>query len=453
VSGGPYAASVERFPHLRQSRLSTFDRCALSSHFEEEYMSGFSSHAQARGSIFHRVAAKCLAAMYKQYEKEGYDVPGRQPGQIDTDAAIAILDETLRQQDIDQRCHKPRCGKPIVKRESGRIWCAAGHDYQSDFVNLPLEQIKDLRWVVVKWAHDNLFDIANLIDVEQRILAPITYPDPAGGTVERTLTGQLDALFVAGEENEEFIVIDWKDSWGLPGPTAVGFDGYFQQRFYAWLVFKNYPMAQRVTLREFYVRFSEAREATVFRSDIADVEADLSALAERFDRAHTERNFPPTPGVHCHFCPSPGACPIFPGVRAEGMITDAATAKRIAREITVAGAALKSRKSALSAYTSAHGPEEVSSHKGRRVWGHKPVERTSRPSKKDMEAALAAQRSGVPIRLEDLFRTSTTTRFELHAPEEHEDIDPASEDAALMAALEASVSAGTVPDDPTEGTT
>jgi hypothetical protein len=219
-------------------------------------------------------------------------------------------------------------------------------------------------------------------------------------------------------------------------------------------VFKNYPTAERVTLREFYVRFSEAREATVFRSDIADVEADLSALAERFDQAHAEQNFPPTPGVHCNFCPRPGACPIFPGVRAEGMITDKSTAKRIAREITVAEAAIKSRKAALSAYTSAHGPEEVSSHKGKRVWGHKPVERTSRPNKKQMEEALIAQRSGVPIRIDDLYRTSVTTRFELHTPEEHEDIEPEATDAALMAALEASVassgSASTVAADPTE---
>jgi hypothetical protein len=133
VSGGPYAASVERFPHLRQSRLSTFDRCALSSHFEEEYMSGFSSHAQARGSIFHRVAAKCLAAMYKQY-----------------DAALSIMREVLRQADVDRIC--PTCGSEKIEAgidlKTGMRRCAAcKSEYQSDFVNLPLEQIKDLRWV------------------------------------------------------------------------------------------------------------------------------------------------------------------------------------------------------------------------------------------------------------------------------------------------------------------
>lgn len=438
-----YPKSMERFPNLRQSRLATFDRCALSSFFEEEYMNGWSSHAQARGTIFHRFAAKALTVMEQLGETT-----------IPTDAAVTLLDECLRQADIDQRCPTPFCGEMIVKRENGRIICPKGHDHRSDFVNLPMEEIQDLRWVVVKWANDMQFDIENLVDVEQRLLAEITYPDGFGGSIPRVLTGQLDALFVSPGEvrgEDEFVVIDWKDSWGLPGPAGVGFDGYFQQRFYAWLVFKNYPSAQRVTLREVYVRFSEPREATVWRSDIDDVEAELSALAERFDAAHENSNFPATPGHHCQFCPRPTACPIFPGVRGEGMITDPQTAARVGRELTVAKAAIKDRTAALSAYTSVHGPQEVSSHKGRRVWGHKQVERTSRPSKKQMEDALALQRAaGVPIRVEDLYRTSQTTRFELHVPQEHEEIDPAAEDAALMSALEASVAQGTVPPDPTK---
>jgi hypothetical protein len=438
----PYPKSLERFPNLRQSRLATFDRCALSSFFEEEYMSGWSSHAQARGTIFHRFAAKALTVM----EQLGED-------KIPTDAAVTLLDECLRQSDIDVRCPEPFCGQRIVKRKDGRIICAKGHDHRSDFVNLPMEQVKDLRWVVVKWANDMRFDIKNLVDVEQRLLAEISYPDGQGGSVQRILTGQLDALFVipgAERDDDEFVVIDWKDTWGLPGPTSVGFDGYFQQRFYAWLIFKNYPTAQRVTLREVYVRFSEAREATVWRSDIADVEAELSALAQRFDQAHEESNFPATPGVHCQFCPRPTACPIFPGVRQEGMISDPQTALRVGRELTVAQAAIKDRTEALKAYTSVHGPQEVSSHKGRRVWGHKPSKRVSRPSRKQMEDALALQNAGVPLNLDNLFREAQTTRFELHVPTEGEDIEPAAEDARLMAALEASVAEGRVGDPPTK---
>lgn len=429
MSNGPYWRSVERFPTLRQSRLATFDRCALSSSFEEEWLSGWSTHDAASGQIFHRFAARALETMYEQGERT-----------LPTDAAVAILDEALRQNDIDKRCPERFCGQPVVRREGGFIYCQNGHRHRSDFVNLPMEAIKDLRWIVVKFANDNAFDIENLVDVEQRLSAPITYPDGKGGAVQRTLTGQLDALFVTGERSEEFVVLDFKSGWGIPGPTSVGFDGYFQQRFYAWLVFKNFPSAEKVTLREFYVRFSEPREATVFRSEIDDVEADLSSLAERFDRAHHEANYPPSPGVHCQaLCARPSACPIFPGVRKEGSITNGQQAKRVAKEITVARAALKNRTEALSAWTSVHGPEEVSSHKGKRVWGHKEVSRTSRPSKEEMEKALAAARVGVPIRIDDLYRTAKTSRFELHAPQERDDPPSTADDAALMSALEASI--------------
>lgn len=423
---------TDRFPTLRQSRLATFDRCALSSSFEEEYMSGWSTTEQASGTIFHRVAERIIKTLYEQNERR-----------IPTDAAIAILDEVLRQNDIDQRC--PGCGKPIVKVEGGRTLCAAGHSHTSDFVNIPMSAVKDLRWIVVKFATDHEWDIENLVDVEQRLKATIAY----GNGVERVLTGAIDALFV-NETGDEFIVIDYKSGWGLPGPSALGFDGYFQQRFYAWLIFRNYPSAQRVTLRELYVRFSEPRTATVWRADIEDVEAELAALAERFDRAHAERNFPATPGVHCQMCPRPEACPIFPAVRQDGAITTRQEAARVARQVTVAQAALKGRKDALAAWTSVHGSEEVSSHKGRRVWGHKTVQRTARPSKQDMEAALAAARSGVPINLDQLYKTAATTRFELHTPQPHEDPSPEAVDAELMSALEASVDAATVARNPTQ---
>jgi hypothetical protein len=416
--------ALERFPTLRQSRLATFDRCALSSSFEIRYEDGWSTIPQGRGTIFHRFAAKALTAMAEMEE-----------GTLPTDQAVAILDECLRQHDIDQRC--PDCPAPIVERfqperDDGpgfpRIRCANGHEHSSSFVNIPFEEIKDLRWVVIKWATDNAFDIDKLVDVEQRLKATLRYPDGQGGHIERVLTGQLDALFLAGLEDEQMIVLDWKDSWGIPAPTELGFDGYFQQRFY--------PSIMSVTLREFYVRHSEPREATVMRGDIDDVEAELAALVERFDRAWSEGVFPPTPGHHCQFCPRPAACPIFPGVRHEGMITDDETALRVAREMTVAESALSARREALKAYTSVKGPVEVSSHKGRRGWLHKPSKRVSRPSREDMEKALAASRSGVPLRLDDLYREAKVARFGLHAIK---DIPDAPEDAQLMSALEASI--------------
>jgi hypothetical protein len=415
--------ALERFSTLRQSRLATFDRCALSAKFEEEFRSGWSGHPQARGTIFHRFAAKALQAMAEQQENT-----------LPTDLAIAILHETLRQHDIDQEC--PTCGKPVIERKEGRIRCAEGHDHHSGFVNLPSSEVKDLRWIVVKWANDNAFDIANLVDIEQRLSATISYPGPDGSPIERKLTGQLDALFVTGVEDEEAIVLDWKDTWALPAPQEVGFDGYFQQRFYAWLVLRTYPQIQRVTLREFYVRYSEAREATVWRDSIEDIEAELSALAERFDRAFTENDFPPSPGAHCQFCPRPGACPIFSGVRGEGAITNAEQARKVAGEATVIQAALKQRTDALKAYAGVHGHVEISDHKGKRVWGHQQSKRVSRPTREEMELALEAAGAGAALDLNSLYKEAKTTRFVAHSPKEIEDMP---DDANLVNALEESL--------------
>lgn len=409
---------IERFPRLRQSRLATFDRCALSAKFEEDYRQDWSGHPQGRGTIFHRFAAEALRTMSKQQETT-----------IPTEEAIQILNEALRQADIDKEC--PSCQKPITRKEDGFIYCAEGHKHSSDFVNLPMSEIKDLRWVVVKWAHDNAFDIENLVDIEHRLSGEIRYPDADGNMITRTLTGQLDALFVTGMEDDEAIVLDWKDTWALPGPQDVGFDGYFQQRFYAWLVMTAYPQIQKVTLREFYVRYSEPREATVWRVDLEDVEAELASLSERFDRAFAESNFPPSPGAHCQFCPRPSACPIFAGVRGEGAITTPEQARKVAAEAMVVRSALDDRMKAMKAWATVHGHIEISDHKGRRVWGYAESTRTSRPSQDEIEQAI-----NVGIDPLSLYKTSKTTRFAPHVPREIEDVP---DDADLMNALEQSI--------------
>src|SRR5690242_11097282 len=116
--------ALERFPTLRQSRLATFDACALRAFFEEEYRRGWSGHPQARGQLTHRVLARALRVMHEQGE-----------GRIETDVILDLLFDELRM---------------------------GGEE----LVNVPMREVKDIRWVVVKFATDNEFDIANLVDVE-----------------------------------------------------------------------------------------------------------------------------------------------------------------------------------------------------------------------------------------------------------------------------------------------
>jgi hypothetical protein len=250
--------------------------------------------------------------------------------------------------------------------------------------------------------------------------------------VERIFTGQLDALFLDPNDETHAIVLDHKDTWALPPQTEISFEGYFQQRSYAFLVMRQYPQIQKVTLREFYVRFGEPREAVVERRHLEDIEAELSALAERFDRAYEMSNWKPTPGKHCNFCPRPAACPIPRFARGDGRITDEERAKEVAAQLLVAEVVVKQSHKALRAYVEYNGPVPVKNAKGNSYYGFKKVERTRKPTP---EEADRAQRNGIPVA--SLFKTSTGTRFEL-ITERPERENPESDDA-LLASLEAAL--------------
>lgn len=420
----PYPKAVEQYPTLRQSMLSAFDLCALEAHFDLLYTRGWATHPQARGRVFHHVAARAMTEMNRQNEET-----------IEVDVALAILHEVLRQDDLDRCC--PECGNvnfgPV--QEGFRV-CADGHRFETEIVNVPLHSVKDLYWVVKKWAHDNSFDIKDLVAVEQRMSAKIEYPNPDGGTVERVITGALDALLVEGVDDDHAIVLDWKDTWGLPAPAEVSFEGYFQQRFYAFLVMENYRTIEKVTLREFYVRYSEPREATLYRHQLDDVRAELSALVERFDRAVESKTFVPTPGKHCSYCPRPTSCPIPKHVRGAGKIESQEDAERSARRLIVAKAIIGQETDALNEWALLHGPIPMRDAKGVRVYGHRPVTRVERPTRDQLEQAIREAGTTDSLNLDSLFVEKQGTRFEAHVPKPTVESDT---DAQMIAKLQEAV--------------
>lgn len=415
----PYPKAIEQFPTVRQSLLSKFDDCALSSRFYLDHEQDWGTHPQARGQIFHRFAAKALLAMEAAGEKI-----------IPVDLSLAILRECLRQHDVDAR----------------------------DVVNIPFSQIKDLRWVVIKFANDNAFEIGQLASVEERLEGVVEYERPDGGAVQRRVTGQLDALFLPDPSHA--VCLDWKDTWALPPTKELSEEGYFQQRIYGFLVLERYPSVHYVTLREHYVRHDpgdsvgtgNTREATVSRDELPDIKDEIAALVERFDRAVEHGNWPPatneetgeeeelvlwtpSPGKHCSFCPRPAACPIFPDARVQGAITSEEQAKRYAAEAEVAKAALDQRLKAMKAWGDVRGPIPVRHAKDpNRVWGYQKMTRKERPTRETLEAALAV--SGPDLDLDDLYVTRPATRFVQHSNPQVPD-EPV--DAELMSALDESV--------------
>jgi hypothetical protein len=413
------------YPTIRQSVLQSFDNCALLSRFEREYRGGWSHPWQARGSMFHRFAARALAQMHSLGETA-----------IPVDAALAILHEVLRQEDVDRVC--PKCESRRIRKgvtKMGMRMClACKHRFETEIMVLPMAEIAELYWVVKKWAHDNEFNIENLADVEERLSAVVEYPHPQGGTVERVVTGKLDTLFL---EDTNATVLDWKDMFGMPPPREVSEGGYFQQRLYGLLVMRNYRAVESVTLREFYVRFSEPRETTIWRYQLDDVEAEMSALVERFDRTVEERLYVPSPGKHCGFCPTPQKCPIPASARGRGAITSHEEAALAAATLVVAEKTINQRTLALKAWAENHGPVPVKDAKGARVYGFRPQTKRLRPTVEQIEK-LASELGRTPTvaEIKGLYREVVGTKFTDYTPSPRLETE---EDERIVAELEESL--------------
>jgi hypothetical protein len=70
-----------------------------------------------------------------------------------------------------------RIRKGVTKR--GMRYClSCRRQFETNFIRVPADMVAELYWVVKKWAHDNAFDVKNLVDVEQRLTAQVRYPDP-----------------------------------------------------------------------------------------------------------------------------------------------------------------------------------------------------------------------------------------------------------------------------------
>lgn len=373
ILAGPAAIEdvLAAVPTLRQSLLAKFDDCPLSALMEMRYAGGWNTHPQARGTIFHRFAAMALREMQATSTQT-----------IPVQLAEQLLVEACRQTDV-----------------------APEH-----IVRVPIRQMPELRMAVRKFAKDNEFSVHRIVDIERRLGADLTYPHPLGGLVTRRLTGQLDALLF--DPPDGAVVIDWKDTWALPpepkekGPedfvgqddelAGISYHGYFQQRFYGWLVMKNYPSVTRVTLREFYARKTKARKATLTRDRLEEVEEELSILAQAFDMALVlgEPPYPfgwwpeadgskvfdiarlgpwkPQPGKHCGFCARARDCPVDEDTRIEQGAPPATEerARKIAAELQVIERVRKVLIDSAKAWVEESGsPIPIRSGKGRRVLG------------------------------------------------------------------------------------
>lgn len=353
---------VARWPRIRQSWAGVYDDCPLSSYFMLRYAQGWSTSPQARGTIFHRTAAEILRTMQAAGTTT---IPRRE--------AIEILHEQLYQRNVDV----------------------------SDRVRVPMRQIPELRKAVDKFAKDNTFSTGKIVAIERTLEAEVAYADEHGQVRRRTITGTLDALLFAPPASA--VVIDWKDTWALPPvpkeQESQGYDddelkglsyhGYFQQRWYGFLVLSNYRNVDSVTLREFYPRKTKVRRATVHRHQMEDIAQEIGVVVSSLDAAlrqgapdltpdadgfvDMERLgwWAPSPGKHCGFCNRPTACPIEEEVRvANGGAATEQTAQTWAARYLVADRIRKMALNALKGMVDVGAPPvPVRWAKGRQVLG------------------------------------------------------------------------------------
>jgi hypothetical protein len=392
------------FPRLRQSQLAAFDACPLSARWSMQFEDHqFSSFPAAAGTIVHRTIARCMRLMLARGET-------RCPVEI----AIQEFERTIRQADV-----------PMLGDEDS-------------VAPLPLRWIAEARVCVITWALGSEWDVRDIAGIEQRMEAVIEYPAkpyPAPGDlmVQRTITGRPDLLLI--ERNGwHAIVPDFKSGWGLPPERVAAEDlpdgadpddepiseeGYFQQRFYALLVFLTFPGIQRVTLREVYVRYMTStsqkptREASIHRYKMPELLSEFTQIVERFDRSYEEGVWKPSPGSHCWNCAQPEHCPILPSLRRDGRIASLEEAERVGKMFAVVDAVKRRLSESLRPWTNMHGPLAIKDSKRTRLWGPVIRQQTTRPSEAEMREAIAQGLD--PTKL---YRTRSVTKFEAYNPKD-----------------------------------
>jgi len=359
LPSGPvsYEEVREILPTIRQSLLSTYDSCPLQALFDMRHAWNVSTHPAAVGIIFHRFAAEALRTMKLHKNRK-----------IPVAEALEILYEVAAQR-----------GVPEFER-----------------VHVPTREWPKLRLAVVKFANDQEFSIERLVAEERRFSAEIPVLTPDGTAGYRTFTGQIDAL--SYDPPDGAIVLDWKTGWALPpepryedeeftysedeARKRLSWEGYFQQRAYGYLILRAYKNLNRVTLREVYVLRNKTREATLYRSDMENIERELGLLIEGLDRAimagpkyagtgSPKDPWEASPGKQCQHCAKAAQCPVDPDYRTDGAITSHEVAARFAAEYKVADRIRTHRRDNLKPWLEIHGPTiEIKDAKGRRVLGY-----------------------------------------------------------------------------------
>ena len=331
---------------LRQSSIAKFDNCALSLLFSTLAPMRQPSDIAALGTLFHRWVSWAIEHMRAHGETS-----------MPVDMGLEKLVEIVAQRNVPD----------------------------DDVVHLPMREIRWLRVAVTQWCKGGSFNAARVLAIEERLRATIMVPDGNGGFYERVITGQPDVL--VADPPGGMIVVDWKAGWAPPAKLGqddqrardeggsdreekLSDQGFAQQVIYGILVLANYPVVDRVTLREAYVRFGEYREATIDRYNLERltdvVGAVIAQIDAAFDAGVASPRWLPTAGPHCSMCDAKRMCPLKEW---EGIPDSLEEAQLLAREWIVSAEIRKERLPLLKGWVDENGPIPLPAGKGRREVG------------------------------------------------------------------------------------
>lgn len=168
--------------------------------------------------------------------------------------------------------------------------------------------------------------------------------------------GVIDLLEV--REDGLAVVTDWKTDWAVRSQSEVERD--FQLRTYAWMVARLYGY-EEVVCRLDFVRHGAVREVLLGPEDVARTERRIIRTIKHI---RAEKEWSPSPGTHCSWCPWSDDCPAVSDLPAQ--IYSLEDARRVAGEILVLEKQIRDRKEALKAWTAVEGPIIV----GGQEFGH-----------------------------------------------------------------------------------
>lgn len=287
-------------PTVRQSFAARFDLCPQSGLFDEQ-VPEHSTHAQARGTIFH-----------------GF--------------VVRLIEELTER---DQPVADPDRAKEIMAEEIVRSGLA-----------VPADEFDVLMGLAWKFTAERRFDLANIVDLEE------TYTSEIDGTL---ITGRPDRLDISEGVASMW---DYKTGWAIDPESEL--EGTFQGRFYTKLIADAYPQVHTFRLLWDYPRWgAEPHEAVITRDKLRGVELYLTTLIRRIRAARERDEWPASGGSWCHTCAAKPRCPIPPEYCGEGAIDTPARAQAAGEFLVPIDAIRKSELKALRSWCGENGPVTV----------------------------------------------------------------------------------------------